>query len=338
MAMPVAEVFDEVEAKIPWGFREDFEAEDAPGPPRPPKLPLPPTPSQAPSRHRYPDLPEEGKVAPLPPTPRPPKEGEAHPDLPVEPREPQQGGGPIVDVPVGSGKPPPAGSSPFVMAWYIPRHFSRTHWGIYISEKGIQSLASNLLWELRRKSYSVPANPVDAVRYATYFLMRHEAFHFTLEVYATGLEAALVSPKYLPYDSIYQSQRYTSAWVEEVLANYSALARAQVGSSDLTSAFLPFVRSQPPGYRDAAALLAGGYQWTVTESRNVLANHVVSSSPTANSAGAAGAFILPTGVFSILTSYANVPRYLFCDLGGVFAPVLSSGSPVPVKFRFRPWP
>jgi len=222
----------------------------------------------------------------------------------------------------------------------MPRHFSRLRWGIYLKESGISRVAGYLLNELKRGTAPMlQANPVEAARFAAYYLYRHESFHFTTEMFACQVESQRMGAAYLPYDRIYRSQLNTSRCVEELLANYTAIANGQIGFLEATSAYFPMALTQPPGYRDAVALAQGRFRWNAEECFNILANHICNPGVSApDPTGASGAFILPAGVQSVITSYSGVPSYLIRDQNGVYDKLLNVKNPRPIRFKFRSWP
>lgn len=136
------------------------------------------------------------------------------------------------------------------LAYYAPFHFySRTHWGIYISDYGIAYLASKMKGE--------PLGPGDSwmLRAAYWFLWRHEYFHFIAEVAASRLE--IITGRLDTYRSTFQDGK--SGTHEEALANAHAYLNLSKHAGTSLSAkevqqFLafagPWMKLQPPGYRD----------------------------------------------------------------------------------------
>ena len=134
-------------------------------------------------------------------------------------------------------------------AWYVPFHFSRQHWGIYVDEVGLQFLG-HLLYEW---SYEIEGLPESAGRQAKWsygdslsdsvpgagvrgepafesleqafnlaleILLRHEWYHHQVELLASYIEESSETMCYEQYHKdVYQDTFAEEACIEESLAN-----------------------------------------------------------------------------------------------------------------------
>ena len=269
---------------------------------------------------RFPGLPPEGTLAELP------RRGE-HLRI-VSSREPIELA-PIEVGPAPTGKRGPWGEPTDALAWYVPYHFSSNRWGIYLTEHGIDKVAGVVLagLMLREPGRAQAELTADAVTYGANFLLRHEAFHFAVEMFATGLEAAQRVRMYRPYEEVYTSQAGTDDWVEEQLANFWAaggLSRRSI-MQPLQELLFPMLASSPPGYRAALPLLERRFHFTEAETFAVLANHVAQGSATIEPGGPVGRFLALPGTGITRYDGYRVPRYLVLDRGGKYLEALWGG-------------
>lgn len=123
------------------------------------------------------------------------------------------------------------------LAFYLPFHFYKTDWGIYIRALGIRRLAAQLA------SRHIG---ISAVRWAYHVLLQHERMHFTCELAASRLEVIKGSPIYGPY-----FEDGVACQHEEALSNASVFIRKPWGiSKSLIRSTHSFMKRQGPGYED----------------------------------------------------------------------------------------
>lgn len=123
------------------------------------------------------------------------------------------------------------------LAYYLPFHFYKSDWGIYIRALGIERLAREL---------ASPKHPVGitAIRSAYHILLEHERVHFFCELAASRIEVITDDATYRPY-----FQDKSAGEHEEAIANAAALMKSGTRDSQLRSARI-FMERQGPGYRD----------------------------------------------------------------------------------------
>jgi len=146
-------------------------------------------------------------------------------------------------------------------AWYCPIHFFGNGWGIYIRERCILSLATNIASFV---DWSAVRSPITLVfrqllRSAFYAFFLHEQFHHKVESLGFRLLIASKSDRFRPYKrKVYRRSFLTVDCLEESLANAESYRRLSEprytgrverairgGLRDFLSATIPF---QPPGY------------------------------------------------------------------------------------------
>ncbi len=127
-----------------------------------------------------------------------------------------------------------------ILAWYVSFHENFNLWGIYLSRKGIYSLANSLI--------STGATKGKAVSLAKLFLIRHEQAHFQTDLGITSIELAQSRPIYL--HARHKTARQNPPWnlKEEGLSN--SLARRSLKSD--RDKIENFLNSSPSGYCDWA--------------------------------------------------------------------------------------
>ena len=155
-----------------------------------------------------------------------------------------------------------------VIAWYVPFHFDRYDWGIYMRHDGLKWLAGQLLrhWSRLGRPLNRKTLPGLLLKGAYSSLFAHEHFHHRVESMATRLEYTLRYPLYQPYtDIVYEPALGTDAVLEEALANtYMVNAQASMlrRHKPLARIVQDYHKSnmdqQPPGYRDAERILELG--------------------------------------------------------------------------------
>jgi hypothetical protein len=127
-----------------------------------------------------------------------------------------------------------------ILAWYVSFHENLNLWGIYLSRKGIYSLANSLV--------SAGVTKGKSISLAKMFLVRHEQAHFQTDLGITSIELAQSRPIYL--HARHKAGKENPPWnlKEEGLSN--ALARRSLKSE--RDKIDNFLNSSPLGYRDWA--------------------------------------------------------------------------------------
>lgn len=137
--------------------------------------------------------------------------------------------------------PTPAanGTTAETLAFYLPFHFYRSKWGIYICASGVWSLA-------RRLAFPKKLPDLDILRAAYYLLLEHERFHFCAEYAASRIE--VVTPQAC-YSSYFKDK--DASFHEEAVANAHTLrALSRKAAAKLVKAASAWMATQPQGYRD----------------------------------------------------------------------------------------
>lgn len=138
-------------------------------------------------------------------------------------------------------EPGPAadGTTAEVFAFYLPFHFYRTTWGIYIRLAGVWKLARRLALPRKLPDLSV-------LGYAYKLLLEHERLHFCAEYAASRIEVVTAQSSYREYFRDADATEH-----EEALANAAAMRKLQrYADARVVAAVVSWMRSQPPGYRD----------------------------------------------------------------------------------------
>jgi hypothetical protein len=138
---------------------------------------------------------------------------------------------------------PPANVDIFgvdALAFYLPFHFYRERWGIYVLSSGVVHLASVLK--------GGPLRPGDEayLEVADWILIEHEQFHANVEISATRAEMIARRAMYWPY---FRSS--PAAQQEEGLANANAVRWALTSNEDpldVQSKLEAWMKRQGPGY------------------------------------------------------------------------------------------
>lgn len=131
------------------------------------------------------------------------------------------------------------GTTAEVLAYYLPFHFYRTAWGIYIRGVGVWALA-------RRLALPKKLPDANALAHAYELLVDHERLHFFAEYAASRVEVVTANACYDAYF------KYGDAALhEEALANAHALrGLRRRASSKLVQAASDWMATQGPGYCD----------------------------------------------------------------------------------------
>lgn len=127
------------------------------------------------------------------------------------------------------------------------------------------------LRQYRERPPRTPLTPERALQAAAAALLRHEEFHYQVEVFATSLELTTERPAYRPYkEKVYRPLRHTADLLEEALANRRTVRYAwhryggphirQVIEQVCDNAPLPYREwrafAREPRYSDGLNLLA----------------------------------------------------------------------------------
>ena len=146
------------------------------------------------------------------------------------------------------------------LAFYLPYHYYYpTWWGIYIRLDGIAYLQK----EICNRNRSIPAFIAAAA--ARVFLYYHEAFHHKTECFASRLEVTHRDPFYRHgFESYYRDTRLSKHWLEESLANGTALneVRQKVSGSfpEVYETLCDIVKQSPPGYAEGINYTGSNFQ------------------------------------------------------------------------------
>lgn len=131
------------------------------------------------------------------------------------------------------------GTVPEALAFYLPFHFYRTAWGVYIRAAGVWALARRFALPRRRPD-------LDALAHAYNLLLEHERLHFLAEYAAARIEVVTAQPCYTPYFG-----RADAGLHEEALANAQAVqALRRNAPSKFLEAPEAWMATQGPGYSD----------------------------------------------------------------------------------------
>ena len=122
----------------------------------------------------------------------------------------------LMDTGTGEGEYP----SPDVLAYYLPFHFYKKKWGIYVRASGIVQLARVLT--------KPDAVSPEAVEFAFRMLFEHERMHFITEYAAAKVEVAFARASYCDY---FVDPKMASH--EEALANAHAITSTRRGTARL---------------------------------------------------------------------------------------------------------
>jgi hypothetical protein len=144
---------------------------------------------------------------------------------------------------------------PDAHAFYLPFHFYRSRWGIYIRATSIPLLTAYLLNTPRLRGDALERA---VARGVLQMLLAHETFHHFTELAVSRLEA--VALEFMHGDSLYARAfvRQSAYEVEEGMANAFSLCHVaeSMASAGATmrnvvlAHIASFMERQPPGYRD----------------------------------------------------------------------------------------
>jgi hypothetical protein len=126
------------------------------------------------------------------------------------------------------------------LAYYLPFHFYRSAWGVYLRESGLKSLTNVLKGEDNDSPDSAYVNLAYQVLY------EHEMFHHLCELVASFGELAWLDDMY----SAYFSDK-SAAEKEEAMANaYAFRTRVSSRLRDARARLRSWMTTQGAGYRD----------------------------------------------------------------------------------------
>jgi hypothetical protein len=167
-------------------------------------------------------------------------------DLPLDGDHPWR-----IDGPIDPQQPPPEVETwgADALAFWVPFHFYRERWGIYIRQSGVIYLASVL------KGDRLKPGDEKYLDLAETLLLEHELCHATVEIACTRAELVARTSLYQQYfaDS-------TASAHEEAISNAEAILRTLELNDQVRARAEAWMRHQGPGYRDF---------WNWTESRKL---------------------------------------------------------------------
>jgi hypothetical protein len=190
------------------------------------------------------------------------------------------------------------GINPDALAYYVPFHFRRDSWGIYLRTSGISDLASAL------KGTSLKPGDEAYLNLAESVLFQHELIHATAEIACTRAELLAREPVYLPYFSSGSATQH-----EEALANASAVRRCfhedPLGARPTLEKWMS---RQGPGYRDFGRWVdAGAFSRGQEKAARFATAELLGPPPNASSS-------VHTFLFRGARNYRSVPVRLVDDL------------------------
>ena len=131
-------------------------------------------------------------------------------------------------------------TNPHVLAYYLPFHFYRDTWGIYVLESGLIDVAAMLSRDGGSGSVS------SSLPIAYEVLLQHERFHFYCEMACSRAEVVKLGPLYHSY-----FHHFRAVPLEEALANAHVFRTAFRGQTvGVRGAAKSWMRSQGYGYSD----------------------------------------------------------------------------------------
>lgn len=140
------------------------------------------------------------------------------------------------------------GTTADVLAYYLPFHFYRTAWGIYVRLAGVWALA-------RRLALPKKLPDMNALACAYNVLLNHERLHFLAEYAASRVEVVTAQACYGTY-----FKEKNAALHEEALANAHALrGLRRRASPKLVQAASDWMATQGPGYCDFSKWLGPNF-------------------------------------------------------------------------------
>lgn len=219
---------------------------------------------------------------------------------PTDPLSPADHTWRIEDPPaVGEPLPDLDRIDPDALAFYIPFHFRREGWGIYLRASGVRDLASRLKGSPLKPGDEAYLDLADSVLY------QHELIHATAEIACTRAELLARTAVYHPYFSSWPATQH-----EEALANASAVRRCfPADPMGARSALEKWMSRQGPGYRDFGRWVdAGAFSRGQEDAATYATANLPRPAPKASSS-------LHTFLFRGARNYSSLPVTLVHDLG-----------------------
>jgi hypothetical protein len=168
----------------------------------------------------------------------------------------------VTDLGVDDLQPKNTASVFDIWAFYLPFHFYRNAWGIYILKSGVFKLAAGLL-----ASRSVLPSQHWIIAFAWRVLLLHEMSHHLTELAVTRAQASLTVFDMRPpmYPVLFQD-RHANA-LEEAVANalayrrvgplfYGSVFRSSKAFQDVKTRLWSVMKNQGPGYSDFDRVLS----------------------------------------------------------------------------------
>lgn len=201
--------------------------------------------------------------------------------------------------PVPQTEPATDGTTIETLAFYLPFHFYRTTWGIYIRTAG--------LWALARRLALPKKHPgLEALAVSYRLLLAHERAHFRAEYAASGIEVLTAEPRYEDYFKDVDAGLH-----EEALANAYALGQLRRHAvPKMIKAVAAWMATQPDGYRDFSKWLPPH----TTEAHRRAAIAMSGVATLANRLSGAPSYAWHPAEFLFRQSSAYVPVYFVLDL------------------------
>lgn len=151
--------------------------------------------------------------------------------------------------------------APDSLAFYLPFHYSRDYWGIYVVLEHYVVFCSRLYAQARSR---IPGLTAATVRKAVNgFLYGHEHYHHKVECFSVRLEVVNRIPLYRkPFESLYKQRVSHPDSIEEGLATAAGVLDArerlrsdQLAKTELERILVEHIRQLPPEYQEGLKLL-----------------------------------------------------------------------------------
>lgn len=168
-----------------------------------------------------------------------------------------------VSLPKGEFCPPPD-----AFAFYLPFHeYYPNYWGIYILLEGIIYIAREIYKKIRNSYPGTDRSLYQLlIEISKRFLFYHEAFHSSVESFATKLELSHRKKIYVDAFYSYYLKHYgTDDCLEEALATVNSYEKIRkylkdqntdkTHAENIKSALFQLIETMPPGYNRAAQII-----------------------------------------------------------------------------------
>lgn len=134
------------------------------------------------------------------------------------------------------------------LAWYVSFHHDGPNWGIYIPISSLAYVETCVLKKMR-------TSREEKWKLALQLLLAHECMHFIVDYQCAQWELLLQAPcRAALHERIKNEQNYYLAVEEQVANGYMLHRILSHCSPPAKKAIQDFVKTQPPGYRDALEL------------------------------------------------------------------------------------